>query len=71
LSVDMLLESIDLEIERLTQARGLLVRTTSKSNPRPTAEAQPVKRRKMSKEARDRIAAAQRKRWAKSKRAAK
>jgi hypothetical protein len=70
LAISKILESIDLEIATLTRARNVLAEYSPVMEAAPT-EAQPVKRRKMSKEARDRISAAQRKRWAKSNKAAK
>lgn len=65
-----LLSSIDAEIARLREARNLLAgqdgRHPSTAGRRPTK-----KRHTMSAEGRARIAAAQRARWAKQKRAAK
>ena len=60
MNVHQIITELDNEITRLTQARTLLLGT----NAAP-------KRRTMSAEARKRIADAQRKRWAKAKRAAK
>lgn len=57
METDKIIQAIDDEIARLKQARGLLSNTTTK----------PVKRRKLSAEARKRIADAQKKRWAKLK----
>ena len=63
MSVNNLISSIDSEIATLTKARALLA---------GTAATPYVKlRRKMSKAARERIAAAQRKRWAAVKKTAK
>lgn len=62
-----LLASIDSEIATLQQVRALLA-----GNGHSTETVRgPVKKRTMSAEARERIAAAQRKRWAKQKKAAK
>jgi hypothetical protein len=71
MSIDSILQQIDHEIARLTQARALL-NGIGKASPAPTApaaKAVPVKkakkkRRKLSEEARKSIADAQRKRWA-------
>jgi nicotinic acid mononucleotide adenylyltransferase len=60
---DILTES-DAEIARLKQVRSLLVPTAGKAQ---KAAAPTKQKRKMSKEARERIAEAQRKRWAKQK----
>jgi hypothetical protein len=54
-----ILASIDAEITRLQQARALLSGTTTATPSKP--------KRKMSAEARKRIADAQKKRWAKQK----
>lgn len=62
-----LLTAVDSEIATLKQARALLA-----GNGHSTETVRgPVKKRTMSAEARERIAAAQRKRWAKQKKAAK
>jgi len=63
-----LLASIDAEIARLREARNLLA---GHDGPFPMLRTQQKKRHRMSAEARARIAAAQRKRWAKQKAAAK
>lgn len=64
-----ILASIDSEISVLKQARALLTGTNNGTH----RVAKPAKKRKftMSAEGRAKIAAAQRKRWAKQKRAAK
>jgi hypothetical protein len=63
-----ILAEIVAEIERLEQVRTLLIGATTKRGPgRPAA----TKKRTLSPEARERISAAQRKRWAKLKQAAK
>jgi hypothetical protein len=71
-----IIEAIDREIERLTQARTILSRTTTVKRPvgrpkRIQAVSPAISKRIVSPEARERIAAAQRARWAKVKRAAK
>ena len=64
MTLETILASIDSEIAQLKQARALL----SGDGTKKTASAAPVrKRRKMSADARKRIADAQRKRWAKQK----
>jgi hypothetical protein len=60
-----LLSQIDTEISRLKEARALLAGTSNGAKRGHPA----AKRRAMSAEARERIAAAQRKRWAKQKKA--
>jgi hypothetical protein len=62
-----LLSSIDSEIARLQQVRALLA---GQDGHIPTVRG-PRKKRTLSAEARAKIAAAQRKRWAKQKKAAK
>ncbi len=62
-----IIEEIDAEIRRLEQAKTLLNGAGLANHIRP---AKPGKRT-MSAEAREKIAAAQRRRWAKAKRAAK
>ncbi len=60
---------IDAEIKKLTQARALLASSTNGASP---LRGRPAKRKwTMSAEAREKIAAAQRRRWAKVKRIAK
>jgi hypothetical protein len=59
--------SIDSELATLRQVRELLIGTSNGHAPRVTRKRQYV----MSAEAREKIAAAQRKRWAKQRRAAK
>ena len=68
MSLIELLYSIDSEISTLKQVRSLLVGSHSSGSRRGR---QPKKKRTMSAEARARIAAAQRRRWAKQKRAGK
>jgi hypothetical protein len=74
MAIENLISEIDAEIARLEQVRALLSGTTSraaKKRGRPAGVAPVTKpaKRVMSAEARERIAAAQRKRWAKQKRA--
>lgn len=67
MSLDNLLSTIDAEIARLQQARALLARTSTRGGKRTSTSPAPTKagrKRKMSAEARRRIAEAQRKRWA-------
>jgi len=68
-----ILAAIDAEIQRLQHARTLLSGDTAvKRGPgRPKVSSTPPKRRRLSPEARAKIAAAQRARWAKAKKAAK
>ena len=63
MTIESLLSSIDSEISRLQQARALLA-GVSKSGSSPKATSKPRRKRKLSAEARKRIADAQRKRWA-------
>jgi hypothetical protein len=67
-----ILASLDAEIARLQEARNALAGLSGgKRRGRPSASASPnktnTKKRALSAEARERIAAAQRKRWAKQK----
>lgn len=62
MTTDKIIAEIDAEIARLKQARALLSSTASEGDVKPVR-----KRRKMSKAARAKIAAAQRNRWAKQK----
>jgi len=66
MDTDQLISEIDSEIARLQQARALLAGASS-----PTHATSPRKKRTLSAEARARIAAAQKRRWAKQKSAAK
>lgn len=61
---DAIVQAIDAEIMRLEQVRALLTDHTAPLKPGEPAK----KRRTMSAEGRAKIAAAQRKRWAKAKR---
>ncbi|KAA6459557.1 hypothetical protein DYQ86_15650 [Acidobacteria bacterium AB60] len=65
MTTDSILASIDAEIARLQNVRDLLAKTTMGKGA-PDAST-PRKRRKLSPAARERIAEAQRKRWAKQK----
>ncbi|HSS97902.1 MAG TPA: hypothetical protein VLK33_12770 [Terriglobales bacterium] len=65
LDLESVKKAVAAEIEKLTKVYKALGGIT-----RGTASLEPKTRRKMSKEARDKIAAAQRKRWAKQRRAA-
>lgn len=71
MSLDQILSEIDAEIARLENVRDLLAEATTASKSKRTTAKPGRKRRKLSTEARARIAAAQRKRWAKQKRGAK
>jgi hypothetical protein len=66
-----LLSSIDAEISRLQQARALLAGSGTGRPKKSAARPGRKKKRTMSVEARAKIAEAQRKRWAKQKKAAK
>jgi hypothetical protein len=66
-----ILTEIDAEIRNLEQARALLVGNATQAR-RGKRAAKPIpKKRQLSPEARARIAAAQKARWAKARRAAK
>jgi topoisomerase IA-like protein len=67
MDITQLLASIESEIATLQQVRALLAGQDGRVLP----GRKPGKKRVLSAEARERIAAAQRKRWAKQKRAAK
>jgi hypothetical protein len=56
MNIEFILQQIDLEIERLQQVRSLLSGLSASKNP--------TRKRTFSTEARKRIAAAQKKRWA-------
>jgi hypothetical protein len=70
MSISDVLSQIDSEISKLQQARLLLAGLEAK-NGRAVKPARKKAKRTMSPEAREKIAAAQRKRWAKFKRAKK
>jgi hypothetical protein len=70
-----ILTHIDAKIARLLQVKALLTAEKTKPEPgrassKPAKKAAPTKKRTMSAEGRARIAAAQKARWAKAKRAA-
>jgi len=65
-----ILAAIDAEIQRLQQAKVILSGST-KGAPKRVAASRAPKKRYLSPEARARIAAAQKARWAKAKRATK
>jgi hypothetical protein len=71
MEIDKVLAAIDEEIQRLEQARGLLSGLTGKRGGRRAPLSLRPKKRTLSAEARAKIAAAQRARWAKAKKAAK
>lgn len=65
MSISEILAALDSEIQHLQEVKALLTRTTTiGSSPTP-------KKRNLSPEGKARIAAAQKKRWAKAKKAAK
>jgi hypothetical protein len=65
MTTNEILETIDAEIAMLKEARAILAGTQTADGRSPLAGEAPRKRRAMSPEARAKIAAAQRKRWAK------
>lgn len=75
MDIQAIVSEIESEIARLQLARDLLsgakTSVTGKDRLRSLGEAKTVKKRVLSEEARARIAAAQRKRWASAKKAAK
>ncbi len=78
MGINEIVAALDEEISRLQQVRSLLVGTKGSVTHAATSFAyganqvkKPRKKRHMSAEARERIAAAQRKRWAARKKAAK
>jgi hypothetical protein len=75
MTVTNIVSSIDAEIARLLEARALLAgsgpSTGSKAASKNAASKKTASKRVMSAEAREKIAAAQRKRWAAQKKAAK
>jgi hypothetical protein len=78
MGINEIVAALDEEISRLHQVRGLLAGTKGNVTHPATSFAyganqakNPRKKRHMSAEARERIAAAQRKRWAAQKKAAK
>jgi hypothetical protein len=74
MSIAEIVKDLDAEIARLQQAKQLLsglARSASFSGARPGRSASSKKKRVLSAEARQRIAEAQRKRWAAQKKVAK
>ena len=79
MNITKIIEQIDSQISKLQEARALLAGTVTKNGPgRPKKGASalvPVKaksaKRVLSAEAKEKIAAAQKKRWAKARRASK
>lgn len=71
MEVDQILQELDSEIARLTEVRHLLAGHASPRKPGRPAGRPAKKKRVLSAEARERISAAQRKRWAAQKKAAK
>jgi hypothetical protein len=72
MAISDLLSSIDSEIARLQQARSLLAGVSTGTHGEYAAGSRPVRaKRTLSAAAREKIAAAQRKRWAAQKKAAK
>lgn len=71
MSLKDVISAIDAEIDRIEQARALLTGTVASKRGRQAATKSVKAKRAMSAEARQRIADAQRKRWAAQKRAAK
>jgi hypothetical protein len=70
MEVQSMIAAIDWEIEKLQKARAILSQDSRVSASNKPA-ARPRKKRKLSKEAREKIAAAQRRRWAAVKKAKK
>lgn len=68
---EQMIAAIDEEITKLEQVRSLLQHATGHRLLRTRAAARPAKKRVLSAEARARIAAAQKRRWAAQKAAAK
>ena len=71
MEISKIVEELDAEIGRLTQVRNLLAGGNGDNVPSLDVTRKPGKKRTLSAEARERIAAAQRARWAKKKKAAK
>jgi hypothetical protein len=70
MGIESMLAAIDREIENLQKARAILLQVRESSTGNYPA-AKPRRKRKLSKEARAKIAAAQRRRWAAQKKAKK
>ena len=71
MEISKIVEELEAEIARLTQVRNLLAGGNGDNVPSLVVTRKTRKKRVMSAEARERIAAAQRKRWAAAKKAAK
>jgi hypothetical protein len=80
MKLDAILSAIDDEINKLQQARSMLIATAPSprkkragrpKGSKPAATAAPAKKRVLSAEARKRIAAGQKKRWAAAKKSTK
>jgi hypothetical protein len=71
MNITEILSSIDAEIANLEQVRTVLTGIGNGTRAKKGANGRRKKRAPLSRAARERIAAAQRKRWAKQKRAAK
>jgi hypothetical protein len=70
MGIESMLAAIDREIEKLQKARAILAQIrTANAGSKPAAKSR--KKRKLSREAREKIAAAQRRRWAAAKKAKK
>jgi hypothetical protein len=65
-----IIAQLDAEISRLQQAKALLSGTTTKRSSSSDGASKPVVKRVLSPEARAKIAAAQKRRWAKARKAA-
>ena len=70
MEMESMLAAIDREIEKLQKARAILIQVQKTSTGSEPAR-KPRKKRKLSKEAREKIAAVQRRRWAAAKKVKK
>ena len=71
MAIESILEEIDAEIARLQEVKKVLSGADAKSGFKGVTVAKKRRKRKLSAEAREKIAAAQRKRWAAVKKTAK
>ena len=71
MTTQAIVAALDAEIAKLKEVRALLAQDVEVNEAIREPAAEPIKRRRMSKAARARIAAAARKRWAAFKKAAK
>lgn len=71
MNIEQIVAEVDAEISRLEQVKFLLTRVTGSVSRRGLPAVPGRKKRVLSAEARERIAAAQRRRWAAQKKAAK